>query len=49
MKKQGFTLAEILITLSVIGIVAAITLPGLSSNVNSRKVVPALAMSVNTV
>lgn len=48
MKKQGFTLAEILITLSVIGIVAAITLPGLSSNVNSRKVGPALAKAVNT-
>lgn len=48
MKKTGFTLAEILITLAVIGIVAAITLPGLSSNVNSRKVGPALAKAVNT-
>ena len=48
MKKLGFTLAEILITLGVIGIVAAITLPGLNSNVNTRKVGPALAKAVNT-
>ena len=48
MKKTGFTLAEILITLGVIGIVAAITLPGLNSNVNSRKIGPALAKAVNT-
>ena len=48
MRKTGFTLAEILITLGVIGIVAAITLPGLNSNVNTRKVGPALAKAVNT-
>lgn len=48
MKKHGFTLAEILITLSIIGIVAAVTLPGLNNNVNSRKVGPALAKAVNT-
>ena len=48
MKKLGFTLAEILITLGVIGIVAAITLPGLNNSVNSRKVGPALAKAINT-
>ena len=32
----GFTLAEVLITLTVIGIVAAITLPSLLVNVNER-------------
>ena len=29
MKKFGFTLAEILITLSIIGVVAALTIPSL--------------------
>lgn len=32
MKKQGFTLAEVLITLGIIGVVAAITLPSLIHN-----------------
>ncbi len=37
MKKfKGFTLAEILITLAIIGIVAAITLPSLLVNVNEK-------------
>lgn len=31
-KKSGFTLAEVLITLGIIGIIAALTLPGLISN-----------------
>ncbi len=35
-KLKGFTLAEILITLAIIGIVAAITLPGLLVNVNEK-------------
>ena len=35
-KKSGFTLAEVLITLAVIGIIAAITLPSLLVNVNER-------------
>lgn len=34
--KRGFTLAEVLITLAVIGIVAAITLPSLLVNVNEK-------------
>ena len=32
--KRGFTLAEVLITLTIIGIVAAITLPALNTNGN---------------
>ena len=32
--KQGFTLAEALITLGVVGIVAAMTVPVLISNTN---------------
>ncbi len=35
-KKMGFTLAEVLITLAIIGIVAAITLPSLLVNVNEK-------------
>ncbi len=35
-KTKGFTLAEILITLAIIGIVAAITLPSLLVNVNEK-------------
>ena len=47
MRKHGFTLAEILITLGIVGIVAAITLPGLNNSINSRKVGPALAKAIN--
>lgn len=36
-KKHGFTLAEVLITLGVIGIVAAMTIPVLISNTNGAK------------
>ena len=35
-KKVGFTLAEVLITLGIIGIVAALTLPAFISNVQGR-------------
>ena len=35
-RKNGFTLAEMLITLSVIGIVAALTIPGLVKNHNEK-------------
>ena len=48
MKKTGFTLAEVLITFGIIGIVAAITLPGLNNNVSKSKIGPALAKAVNT-
>lgn len=36
MKKKGFTLAEILITLGIIGIVAAMTIPTLISNYKKK-------------
>ena len=36
MKKNGFTLAEVLITLGVIGVVAALTLPLLNQDVASQ-------------
>ncbi|MBQ8460056.1 type II secretion system protein [bacterium] len=37
MNKQGFSLAEVLITLAVIGIVAAMSVPALISNTNGAK------------
>ncbi len=37
MKKQGFTLAEVLITLGIIGVVAAMTIPNLIANTNSAR------------
>ena len=41
-KKQGFTLAEILITLTVIGVVAALTIPTLLQNTNQAELKAAL-------
>ena len=37
MKKLGFTLAEILITLTIIGVVASLTLPALNTATGSAK------------
>ncbi len=34
--KRGFTLAEVLITLGLIGVVAALTIPNLLNNINNR-------------
>ena len=48
MKKNGFTLAEVLITMSIIGVVAALTMPMLSMNVGQAKIGPSLAKFVNT-
>ncbi|MBR1424007.1 type II secretion system protein [bacterium] len=36
-KRHGFTLAEVLITLGIIGVVAAMTIPTLIANTNSAK------------
>lgn len=49
MKKQGFTLAEVLITLGIIGVVAALTTPALVQNAGTAKVGPSLAKAVNTI
>ena len=49
MKKNGFTLAEVLISIAIVGIAAALTLPTLSLNVEKRKIGPALMKAVNTV
>ena len=49
MKKFGFTLAEVLITLGIIGVVAALTAPALIQNVGSAQVGPKLAKVVSTI
>ncbi len=46
--KKGFTLAEVLITLGIIGVVAAITAPSLVLNTGMAKVGPSLAKAVTT-
>ncbi len=46
MLKKGFTLAEVLISLGIIGIVAALTTPALMQSVSSSKVGPSLAKAV---
>ena len=48
MKKNGFTLAEVLLSLGIVGIVAAVTLPTLILNVEKRKVGPSVMKAVNT-
>lgn len=47
MVKKGFTLAEVLITLAIIGVVAAITLPTLMSNTTNAQIGPKLAKAVS--
>ena len=42
MKRLGFTLAEVLVTLGIIGVVAALTTPALIQNVGNAKVGPKL-------
>ncbi len=48
MKKSGFTLAEVLITLGIIGVVAALTAPALVQNAGSAQIGPKLAKAVST-
>jgi prepilin-type N-terminal cleavage/methylation domain-containing protein len=46
MKKSGFTLAEILITLTIIGVVSALVLPTFTSSIQKQKIGPKLAKAV---
>ena len=45
---KGFSLAEVLITLTLIGVIAAITMPTLTSNVVKQQTGPTLAKAINT-
>lgn len=49
MNKRGFTLAEVLITLGIVGVVAALTAPALVQNAGSAQVGPKLAKAVSTI
>ena len=49
MKKLGFTLAEVLITLGIIGVVAALTAPALVQNAGTAKIGPTLSKVVSTI
>lgn len=48
MKKNGFTLAEVLITLAIIGVVATMTLPALIANTGEQQARSAFKKSINT-
>lgn len=47
MNKNGFTLAEVLITLGIVGTIAAITLPSLMNNTTTAQIGPKLAKAVS--
>lgn len=49
MKKLGFTLAEVLITLVIIGVIAAMTVPTLMNNTNSQEFRSALKKAISGV
>ena len=48
MKLKGFTLAEVLITLAIVGVIASLTLPALMTSVSKSSVGPSLAKAINT-
>lgn len=48
-KKVAFTLAEVLITLVIIGVVAAMTVPSLMSNTNKKENIVRLKKAVSTI
>ncbi len=49
MRKLGFTLAEVLITLVIIGVIAAMTIPSLMQNTNSQEFRSALKKGISAV
>lgn len=48
-KKSGFTLAEVLITLGIIGVVAAITIPMLIANYQKKQTVTKLQKAISVI
>lgn len=47
-RKQGFTLAEVLITLVIIGVIAAMTLPSLLGGTNKQEIKTGLQKAIST-
>ena len=45
---KGFTLAEVLITLGIIGVIASLTLPSLTINIVKQQTGPSLAKAINS-
>lgn len=45
---KGFTLAEVLISLTIVGILAAVTLPALNSSFQAHQIGPQLAKAINS-
>ena len=48
MKKNGFTLAEVLITLSIIGVIATLTIPALITNIGEQQYLAGIKKGMNT-
>ena len=48
MRKLGFTLAEVLITLGIIGVIATLTLPTLMSNTAEREYSTAIKKAISS-
>ena len=48
MKKFGFTLAECIIALGIVGVIAAMTIPSLTANTSDAQIGPKLAKAVST-
>ena len=48
-QKYGFTLSEILIALTIIGVIAALTLPGLYADIEKKKITSNLAKSIQQI
>ena len=48
MKLKGFTLAEVLITVALLGVVASMTLPALSTNMQKQQAGSALMRAIST-
>ena len=48
-KAKAFTLAEVLITLGIVGVVAALSAPGLIQHAASAKIGPSFARSISTI
>lgn len=48
MKKNGFTLAEVLVAIGIVGVLAAVTIPSLVLSIGKNQTAPALMKVINT-